>query len=232
MNETLNEFRPRMMSVAYRMLGSVADAEDAVQDAYVRLLVAGEVASPEGFLVKATTHRCIDRLRADRRREKHLGLWRRDPADPPGGPTAEIPAESLGEAFRFLLERLTPTETIAYLLRTAFHCDYSEIAKILGKSAPHARQIFCRADARLLYGRPRFAPTPEAAETLAERFIAACRSGHPRSLGGLFVQDAETGPRNPRRKSPCVPTISSLPPIQADGRRSSPTSPAPCTRWS
>lgn len=232
MNETLNELRPRMMSVAYRMLGCVADAEDAVQDAYVRLLIAGEVASPEGFLVRATTHRCIDRLRANRRREKHLRRWSRNPEDSPGPPHSEAPREPLRKAFLFLLERLTPPEIVAYLLRTAFHCGHTEIAEILGKSTAHVRQIFCRADFRVLYGASRFAPTPLEAESLAERFVAACRSGQPRSLGALFVDDTESGPRILRRRPPCVPMISSPSPIPTDGRRSSPMSPAPSTRWS
>src|SRR5215510_1975588 len=97
--------RPRMMSVAYRMLGSVADAEDAVQDAFVRYQTAGGVSSLEGFLVRTTTRLCIDRLRARRRRE-YIGPWVPEPVEASGRETAL--GESLTQAFLLLLERLTP----------------------------------------------------------------------------------------------------------------------------
>lgn len=232
MNETLSELRPRMMSVAYRMLGCAADAEDAVQEAYVRLLVAGEVASPEGFLVRATTHRCIDHLRAKRRREKHLRRWCQSSMEDDSWPPDEMETEPLRRAFGVLLERLTPDEMVVYLLRTALQWGHAEIAEILGKSIAHVRQLFCRADARVLYGAARFAPTPDAAERLAERFVAACRSGQPRSLATLFINETETGSRKLERRSPCVPVMSPPSPIHADGRRSSLMSPAPSTRWS
>src|SRR5262245_30641303 len=120
MNADVSELRPRMMSVAYRMLGSVADAEDAVQDAFVRYQSAKDVISPEGFLVKTTTRRCIDQLRACQRRREYVGPWVPEPIDTkscmPGGTLAE----SLSQAFLLMLERLSPTERAAYLLRTVF----------------------------------------------------------------------------------------------------------------
>src|SRR5215471_9921606 len=87
--------RPRMMSVAYRMLGSVTDAEDAVQDAFVRLQTAEDVASPEGFLIRTTTRLCIDRLRTDRRRKEYVGPWVPEPVDTKSGPQSSALAESL-----------------------------------------------------------------------------------------------------------------------------------------
>ena len=98
--------RPRMMSVAYRMLGSVTDAEDAVQDAFVRLQTAEEVSSPEGFLIRATTRLCIDRLRAARRRKEYVGPWVPEPVDTRDGARDSALAESLAQAFLLMLERL------------------------------------------------------------------------------------------------------------------------------
>src|ERR1700754_636657 len=110
MNENLNEFRPRMMSVAYRMLGSVADAEDAVQDAFLRLQATDEVTSPEGFLVKTTTRRCIDQLRACKRRKEYVGPWVPEPVDTKSYSPNSALADSLSQAFLLMLERLSPTE--------------------------------------------------------------------------------------------------------------------------
>src|ERR671929_208766 len=97
--EILSGLRPRMMSVAYRMLGSVTDAEDAVQDAFVRLQTAGGVDSPEGFLIRTTTRLCIDRLRADRRRKEYVGPWVPEPVDTRDGARDSALAGSLAQAF-------------------------------------------------------------------------------------------------------------------------------------
>src|SRR4051794_35815688 len=118
--------RPRMMSVAYRMLGSVADAEDAVQDAFVRYQTAGGVSSPEGFLIRTTTRLCIDRLRARRRRE-YVGPWVPEPVATNEVKGESALAESLTQAFLLLLERLTPDERAAFLLRTVFDYEYAQI---------------------------------------------------------------------------------------------------------
>ena len=117
MIDDVNALRPRMMSVAYRMLGSVADAEDAVQDAFVRHQAAGGVSSPEGLLVRATTRPCIDRLRTRRRRE-YVGPCVPEPVETSRRESAL--ADSLAQAFRLLLERLTPGERAAFLLRSVF----------------------------------------------------------------------------------------------------------------
>src|SRR3954469_3759747 len=106
MTDDVSSLRPRLMSVAYRMLGSVADAEDAVQDAFVRYQTAGGVSSPEAFLVRTTTRLCIDRLRA-RKRAGYVGPWVPEPVDTRGGVADSALAESLSQAFLLLLERLT-----------------------------------------------------------------------------------------------------------------------------
>jgi len=130
MIDDVNALRPRMMSVAFRMLGSVADAEDAVQDAFVRYQAAGSVTSPEGFLVRTTTRLCIDRLRARRRRE-YVGPWVPEPVETSGRESAL--ADSLTQAFLLLLERLTPDERAAFLLRTVFDYEYAEIVELMGR---------------------------------------------------------------------------------------------------
>lgn len=192
MNETFKEMRPRMMSVAYRMLGSVADAEDAVQDAFLRFQLVDEVSSPEGFLVKTTIRRCIDRLRAQRRREKCIVRRAASAVVTNTSRQAEVLAESLSQAFLLMLESLTPSEMAAFVLRNVFDYAYSEIAETLGKTECHARQIFRRASSRLLHGERRFEPTFEAADRLAERFRSACHSGDLQSIEQLFAEDAET----------------------------------------
>lgn len=185
------ELRPRMMSVAYRMLGSVADAEDAVQDAFLRLHTAAEVASPEGFLVTTTTRRCIDQLRANRHRKNYVGPWVPEPIDTSDGVSSHVLAESLTQAFLLMLERLAPEERAAFLLRTVFEYEYAQIAEILGKSEVSVRQIVSRAKARLEQDKQRFQPVPHAAEALAQRFLTACRTGDVQLVEQLFAEDAE-----------------------------------------
>lgn len=191
MNANVDELRPRMMSVAYRMLGSVADAEDAVQDAFLRLQAADAVASPEGFLVKTTTRRCIDQLRADRHRRKYIGPWVPEPVDTTGGVQNAMLAESLSQAFLLMLERLSPSERAAFLLRSVFDYEYAEIAEVLGKSEASVRQIVSRAKSRLRQDRPRFQPHAEEADCLAERFFAACRAGDVKQVEQMLTDDAE-----------------------------------------
>jgi RNA polymerase sigma-70 factor, ECF subfamily len=183
--------RPRMMSVAYRMLGSVADAEDAVQDAFVRYQAAEDVAAPEGFLIRTTTRLCIDRLRADRRRKEYVGPWVPEPVDTRGAVPESALGESLTQAFLLMLERLSPDERAAFLLRTVFDYEYAEIAEIVGKSEVHVRQIVSRARQRLARDEARFRPAPREADELAERFVAACRAGDVKLIEGMFAEDAE-----------------------------------------
>ena len=171
MDDSLSQYRPRLMSVAYRMLGSVADAEDAVQDAFVRLQSTPAVSSPEGFLVKTTTRRCIDQLRAARRRQQYVGPWVPEPVDTKSTPLDNSLAESLSQAFLLMLERLTPNERAAYILRTVFGYEFSEISQVLGKSESNVRQIFSRAKSRLLNEGRRFQPASDDADLLAEQFI-------------------------------------------------------------
>src|SRR5262249_51278037 len=161
MTDDVNRLRPRVMSVAYRMLGSVADAEDAVQDAFLRYQAAGGISSTEGFLIRTTTRLCIDRLRA-RRRRGDGGRWGPEPAERRAAARGDAMAESLTQAFLLLLERLTADERAAFLLRTVFDYEYAEIGDAVGKSEVAGRQLVSRARRRLgLDGSQRF-PATEA----------------------------------------------------------------------
>src|SRR3954452_16256007 len=181
--------RPRLLALAYRMLGSVADAEDAVQDAYLRLQQAAGVGSPDAWLVKATTRICIDRLRLARRRREYVGPWLPEPTtDDWDGAAIDRPelAESLSMAFLVLLESLSPAERAAYLLREVFDYEFEEIAALLDKSAVNVRQIVARARKRVGQKERRFRPDAGHAEDLAGRFFAACRAGDIQSIESLL----------------------------------------------
>src|SRR5262249_42168424 len=186
--------RPRMMSVAYRMLGSVTDAEDAVQDAFVRLQMAEDVTFPEGFLVRTTTRLCIDQLRAPGRRKASVGRGGPEPVAPKRGARAPAMAESLTQAFLLILERLSPGERAAFVLRTVFDYEYAQIAEVLGKSEVHVRQIVSRAKQRMERDQPRFRLARDEADRLAERFVAACRAGDVRSVEDMLTEDVELLP--------------------------------------
>lgn len=191
MTDEMNALRTRMMSVAYRMLGSVADAEDAVQDAFVRYQTAGGVSSPEGFLIRTTTRLCIDRLRTRRRRE-YVGPWVPEPVDTRGVEEDSALSESLTQAFLLLLERLTPDERAAFLLRSVFDYEYAQISEVVGKAEPAVRQIVSRARRRLgLDADRRFQASTARAEGLAERFLEACRAGDLGAVEGMLAEDAE-----------------------------------------
>lgn len=191
MSDDASGLRPRLMSVAYRMLGSVADAEDAVQDAFLRYHTAGGVSSPEGFLVRTTTRLCIDRLR-ERRRRRYVGTWVPEPVETHAGARDAALAESLTQAFLLLLERLTPDERAAFLLRTVFDYEYAEVASVLGKGEAAVRQLVSRARGRLgLDGGRRFPAAPARADGLAERFVAACRAGDVKAVEALLAEDIE-----------------------------------------
>ena len=187
----VNDLRSRLMSIAYRMLGSVADAEDAVQDAFLRYQTAGGVSSIEGFLVRTTTNICIDRLR-ERKRSKYIGPWVPEPVATRFEQRDSVLAQSLTQAFLLLLERLTPDERAAFLLRVVFDYEYSELAEVLGKSEDSARQLVSRARGRLgLDGNKKFTASPSQADVLAERFISACRMGDVKAVEAMLFEDVE-----------------------------------------
>ena len=194
------EYRPLMFSIAYRMTGSVSDAEDIVQEAFLRAGKDGgkgggkdaEIESPKAYLATITTRLAIDHLRSARvRRESYVGTWLPEPllASAPGTPRTEPdPAElaetsdSLSMAFLVLLESLAPAERAVFLLREVFGYDYSEIAGITGKTEAACRQTFARARRRIDEGRPRFETSRAEGEELTALFLAAADGGDMASL--------------------------------------------------
>jgi RNA polymerase sigma-70 factor (TIGR02957 family) len=194
---TLEELRPRAFAVTYRMLGSVSEAEDIVQEALLRLhltLQQGEqIESPRAYLSTVVTRLCIDHLRSARvRRESYVGEWlpeplvadgRIDPAD-----HAEV-ADSLSFAFLVLLESLTPEQRAAFLLREVFDYPYAEIAAILDTGEDNARQLVARARKHVDQRRPRFEASPQRREQLAGSFLAAVNSGDLQALEELLAHD-------------------------------------------
>lgn len=191
------ELTPLLRSLAYRMLGSVADADDMVQEAFVRWKGAldEEIRSPKAYLTTVITRLCIDSRRSARTRHEHsVGTWLPEPVfeAPPAAPDASAAfAESLSVAFLMLLESLSPVERAVYLLHTAFDLEYAEIAPIVGKSEDNCRQIARRATAALGARKPRFTPSREERHQLATAFAEATRAGSLHQLAVLFADDVE-----------------------------------------
>src|SRR5690349_10802747 len=188
--------KPRLFGLAYRMLGSRAEAEDVVQEAYVRWHQADEasVRNAEAWLVTTATRLAIDRLRALKvEREAYVGPWLPEPligsAPAPPDHHAEL-ASDLSIAFLVLLERLAPEERAAFLLHDVFDCGYPEIASLLGKSEAASRQIVHRARGRVRGEQQRFQTTDEARGKLLETFVAAMEARDEESLLRLFAPDA------------------------------------------
>jgi RNA polymerase sigma-70 factor (TIGR02957 family) len=185
------EYRPLMFSIAYRMTGSVSDAEDIVQEAFLRASRDASrdasVESPKSYLATITTRLAIDHLRSARiRRESYVGTWLPEPLVEDRGPDPADLAEtsdSLSMAFLILLESLSPAERAVFLLREVFRYEYREIAEITGKSEPACRQTFARARRRVDEGRPRFETSRAEGEELTSLFLAAAGGG---DMGALL----------------------------------------------
>jgi RNA polymerase sigma-70 factor (ECF subfamily) len=195
--ELLDELRPVSFAIAYRMLGSVAEAEDVVQEALLRVhraVEAGEqIESPRAFVATITTRLAINELRSARvRRERYVGEWLPEPilTDSRDDPAqhAEI-ADSLSTAMLVLLETLSPEQRAVLLLRDVFDYRYSEIAAIVGKSEDNVRQLASRARGQVESRRPRFESSREQRDELARRFFAAAEDGDLAGLEALLAHD-------------------------------------------
>lgn len=184
--------RPRLFGIAYRMLETRAEAEDAVQEAWLRLKRAEGVDSVEGFLVTAVTRICIDELRSARvRRESYVGPWLPEPlltADEDPGAEAER-HQALSMALLQVLDRLDPLERAVFLLREAFAYPYDEVARIVGKRVDHCRQIAHRAAKRVQAERPRHEADEATHRRLLESFLAAAAQGDLAALEGMLTED-------------------------------------------
>ena len=188
--------RGRLLGIAYRMLGSRAEAEDIVQEAWLRWnsAAAQDIRSPQAWLIAATTRLCIDRLRQLRAaREVYVGPWLPEPltleAAPPADHAAEL-ASDLSVAFLAVLERLAPEERAAYLLHEIFDSGYDDIARIIGKSEVASRQIVSRARRRVREARPRVQVSPEARKRLLDGLAQAIRAQDQAALLKLLSEDA------------------------------------------
>lgn len=191
------ELRPLLFGIAYRMLGTVSDAEDAVQDTWMRWQAAQgaeAVRSPRAYLGSVVTRLCIDRLREQAvRREHYLGDWLPEPLLTEATPLASEQvqqSESLRMGFLVLLQRLNPVERAVFLLREVFDYDYPEIAAILGKSEANCRQILVRARAHVAAGQPRQAVSPQEEDRVAFEFLSALAARDPARVAGLLAADA------------------------------------------
>jgi len=192
LTEAFEAQRPRLVRLAYRMLGSVAEAEDAVQDAWLRWSRAGEgVIDPAAWLVRTTTRLCIDRLRAAKvEREAYRGPWLPEPLIEPLTEDPVERAEDVSVAFLLALERLTPLERAVFLLHDVFDEDYGSVAETLGRTEPAVRQLASRAREHVRDARPRFSVSQDDAARLAAAFVTAAAQGDVQGLSALLAEDA------------------------------------------
>ncbi|MDF2092565.1 RNA polymerase sigma-70 factor [Knoellia sp. 3-2P3] len=201
-DELLEELRPTSFAIAYRMLGSVTEAEDVVQESLLRVhqsLDAGqEIASPRAFIATVTTRLAINELRSARvRRERYVGEWLPEPIitdgfDEAGDPARQAEtADSLSMAMLVLLESLSPEQRAVLLLHDVFGYGYPEITDIVGKTENNVRQLASRARQHVKTRRPRFSTTREQQQELAQRFFAAAQEGDLAGLEALLAHDVE-----------------------------------------
>jgi RNA polymerase sigma-70 factor, ECF subfamily len=198
MPESFETYRPYLFSIAYRMLGSAMDAEDMVQETYLRYRSTPpeSIVSHKAFLTTILTRLCVDQLHlARRQRETYLGPWLPEPiltASPAesANPEERVDTyESISLAFLLLLEQLQPIERAVFLLREVFEYDYAEIATFVGKSEMACRQAFSRAKKHLADHRPRFPASPETHRQLLTSFLQAVQAGDMKALMNLLADD-------------------------------------------
>jgi len=202
---SFDPLRPKLMRVAYRMLGSVADAEDVLQEAFIRWMGADrrEVREPEAFLRRTVTRLCLDQLKSARRqRETYVGPWLPDPV-----------LEEEGEAdvtlpLMLALERLSPLERAAFLLHDVFGLEFEEVAATIKRDAAACRQLAARARTHVREARPRFQVEKQRGLELAQAFFTASRSGDMKALGAMLAADvsvhADGGGRRSANIEPVV----------------------------
>jgi RNA polymerase sigma-70 factor (ECF subfamily) len=197
--------RPKLMRVAYRMLGSVADAEDMVQEAFIRWMGADRraVREPEAFLRRTVTRLCLDQLKSARRlRETYIGPWLPDPV------VEEEEKEDVTLPLMLALERLSPLERAAFLLHDVFGLEFEEVAATIGRDPAACRQLAARARTHVREARPRFPVEKQRGLELAEAFFAASRSGDMKTLGAMLAADvsvhADGGGKRPAAMKPII----------------------------
>jgi RNA polymerase sigma-70 factor, ECF subfamily len=204
---SFDPLRPRLIRIAYRMLGSVADAEDVVQEAFLRWLDADRdaVREPEAFLRRVVTRLCLDDLKsARRRRETYLGPWLPEPVVE----AADDEIDNVTLPLMMALERLSPLERAAFLLHDVFGVGFEEIAETIGRAPATCRQLASRARTHVRAARPRFRMPKERGFEIAAAFFAASRSGDMQALRSLLAADvtvyADGGGKTPAALEPIV----------------------------
>ncbi|HEY1357787.1 MAG TPA: RNA polymerase sigma-70 factor [Thermoleophilaceae bacterium] len=193
-DQELETVRRRAFGVAYRMLGTVSEAEDVAQEAVIRLARAeGAIDEPAAWVTTVATRLSLDVLRSARkRRETYVGPWLPEPliGDSEPGPAEQTElSDTLSQAFLVILERLTPVERAAYILREVFDYDYARIGEIVDRSEENCRQIVTRARKHIEASRPRFDPDEALRDELLRRFIAAAREGDVEQLEEMLAED-------------------------------------------
>lgn len=186
--DSFDPLRPRLIRVAYRMLGSVADAEDVVQDAFIRWMGADRAAvrEPEAFLRRTVTRLCLDQLKSARRnRETYIGPWLPDPLVE----DTETEEEDVTLPLMLALERLSPLERAAFLLHDVFGIGFEEIAATVDRDPAACRQLAARARGHVQQARPRYKLEKQRGLEIASAFFAASRSGDMTALGAMLAQD-------------------------------------------
>lgn len=202
--------RPRLRRLAYRMLGSVTEAEDAVQDAWLRWDRAGAaVENPRAWLVQTVTRLCLDRMKSARaRRETYVGPWLPEPLIEEIADDPVERAEDVSVAFLLALERLSPLERAVFLLHDVFDQDYAEVGRALGRGEAAVRQLASRARAHVRDARPRFSVSPEKSLELAAAFMRAAAAQDMEGLSSLLARDAvlisDGGGKRPAALRPMV----------------------------
>jgi RNA polymerase sigma-70 factor (ECF subfamily) len=200
---TFDPLRPKLMRVAYRMLGSMADAEDVMQEAFIRWMNAerSDVREPEAFLRRTVTRLCLDQLKSARRqRETYVGPWLPDPV------IQEADEEDVTLPLMLALERLSPLERAAFLLHDVFGLEFEEVAATIRRDAAACRQLAARARSHVREARPRFQVEKQRGLELAEAFFKASRSGDMKALGAMLAADvsvhADGGGKRPAAMRP------------------------------
>lgn len=187
----IEEHRRFLVGLAYRMLGSLAEAEDVVQDAYLRTRDAAPeetIEKPRAYLARVVTNLCLDRLKSARaRREEYVGTWLPEPVvEDPAAPLAE----DLSVALLMVLERLSPLERAAFLLHDIFDMDYADVARTLERSEAACRQLASRAREHVREARPQVAPPDQHADEIVHAFVSAAATGDVAQLASLLAEDA------------------------------------------
>lgn len=193
--QTFEQHRPLLFSIAYRMLGSVMEAEDAVQESYLRYMATDSAAvqSPKAYLSTVVTRLCLDQLKSARhRREEYFGPWLPEPLLTTDAPEELLVRhESISMAFLLLLETLSPVDRAVFLLREVFDYEYGAIAEVVGKSEANCRQLYSRAKKHIQSGRPRFSASPQEQQQLVAQLFGAMQQGDEDAFAALLVEDVE-----------------------------------------